>query len=98
MEAPESAYQERGRREFTTLLGGATEAWPLTAKVQQPEPRPVALRQGLSDVGSVEARNIAIEPRAIRPTACAGGRSGSAAILVGVLVEHGARREPAPSA
>ena len=60
----------RQRREFTTLLGGATEAWPLTAKAQQPE-APVRRRspgrsrcgKGLSEVGSVEGRNIGIEPR-----------------------------------
>jgi putative ABC transport system substrate-binding protein len=66
------------RREFISLLGGAA-AWPLAARAQQPampvigllRSTPaapfahlvVALRQGLSDEGFVEGRNIAIEQR-----------------------------------
>jgi putative ABC transport system substrate-binding protein len=67
------------RREFVTLLGGATVAWPLLARAQQtalpvigflhsvsPEgytARVAAYRQGLKDTGFVEGENIVIEFR-----------------------------------
>jgi putative ABC transport system substrate-binding protein len=67
------------RREFISLLGGATAAWPLAARAQRPAMPVVgylsgrsaesdvamlaAVRRGLNEIGYVEGRNLAIEYR-----------------------------------
>jgi putative tryptophan/tyrosine transport system substrate-binding protein len=64
------------RRDFISLIGGATATWPLPARAQQPRvpaigfldsrspdavvSRLTAFRQGLKEVGYVEGENIAI--------------------------------------
>jgi putative ABC transport system substrate-binding protein len=67
------------RRDLLTLIGGATVAWPLAARAQQPALpvigylglapassaafRLAAMRDGLHDLGYSDGNNIAIESR-----------------------------------
>ena len=67
-----------GRREFITLVGGATAAWPLAAGAQQSIPaigflgftspeefsrEVAAFHRGLSELGYVQGQNVTIEFR-----------------------------------
>ena len=64
------------RRDFITLLGGASAGWPLAARAQQPEKKWLigfiaheyermydSFFDGLRELGYVEGQNITIERR-----------------------------------
>ena len=89
------------RREFITLLGGAT-AWPLAARAQHPakvgrvgiiDDAPIwdHFRQGLREAGYVEGKNLAIEYRSAdgQPDRLAVAARELVAIPVDVIAVYG---------
>jgi putative ABC transport system substrate-binding protein len=94
------------RREFITLVGGATAAWPLVARAQQ-QAMPVvgflrsgtiadvphrvtAFREGLKEAGFVEGQNVAIEYRSDE------GQTDGLPLLVADLLRSQPRPQPRP--
>jgi putative ABC transport system substrate-binding protein len=71
------------RREFMTLLGGATAAWPLSARAQQPSPvRPlIGLLSPLS--AAAASRNVVAFRSALRDLGYVEGRNLTLALRYG---------------
>jgi putative tryptophan/tyrosine transport system substrate-binding protein len=77
--APLAPRNDRSRREFLTLLGGAAAAWPLTARAQKTAMPVVGFlngaaaenyvrfanefRRGLNGMGFIEGQNVTVEYR-----------------------------------
>jgi putative ABC transport system substrate-binding protein len=83
------------RRDFITLLGGVTAGWPLTVRAQQSTMPTVGflgfeldsgvisgVRQGLSESGYIEGRNVTIEHRS------AEGRTDRLSALAADLIDR----------
>jgi hypothetical protein len=82
-------FDQLNRRKFVTFVGGATVAWPLAARAQQPAPLPVIGFIG-SDSPAVYADRLRAFRLGLKSTGFAEGQN----VVVDRLTSFGGRPSP----